>query len=472
MKRYITQIFILVLIFAACSSSKKTTDKTNNTSKIEINDQLAKQSKDLYGKGLPNAKETAKLQKQKRKEELKRQKQLEKESKAKKKAEAKAKKQKEKEQERLIKNAAKEERKQIEADREKERQALVNSIKANKDIIAQENEQYEDQLQEPIKHHLVDTASTISLDSLIGDNISDTSFVKYSEQEEDNSSNVPSFLKGHKKNNKTSDKQTTEEILSDKNASTMDKVLAMMEQKQQSSQAMDSTAQDSVKYFAPEEEKNEGFVKKTWEKVFPKKEDRIVAYDKIYAEEPRSILILYPWNRSEYSNADEMLLIAATKELTTKGYYIPSTIAMMRQHEKDSTFSSQYKRIKDVKQLGEEYGVDAVMFVTIYRFDSPYWSTSTKANAHYLLISTKTLDTLFARQVDFNYDTPLPPKQNHNPEMELDDQQVYDLGVMEQMQSYGLTDMPFGPYHKKYRKDKKRSANKEEVKYKITVRPS
>ena len=128
--------------------------------------------------------------------------------------------------------------------------------------------------------------------------------------------------------------------------------------------------------------------------------------------------------------------------------------------------------MSDLRNIRKQYDADAVLFITVYRFDNPYWSTSTKAVAHYTMISTKTADTLFARQLEFNYDTPIPPKEYHNKDLELDNEQVYDLGVMEQMQIYAFEDIPYGPYHKKYKKDQKRYSKQQEVKYKINVRPS
>ncbi len=301
------------------------------------------------------------------------------------------------------------------------------------------------------------TTDTISLQELLDSGSTDMSSVVKDVKDEDN---TPEFLKKAKK--KTKEKQMT----------TMDKVVYMMDAKQQLQNSSDTALNQINPSLYYDTTKKENFIKRTWHKIFPKKVDRDITYKSLYEEEPKNILILYPWNRSTFDKSDEMLYIMATKELGKKGYYVYSAITMMEKYKQDTTFCSQYIKLKDIKEIGRQYNADAVMFITIFRFENPYWSTATTANTHYTLISTKTLDTLFYRQVDFNYDTPIPPKEYHNSDLELDKEQVYGLGVMEQMQVFAFEDFPLGPYHKNYKKDKKRFSNKSEVKYKINVRPS
>src|SRR5574344_197402 len=52
------------------------------------------------------------------------------------------------------------------------------------------------------------------------------------------------------------------------------------------------------------------FFQKTWYKVFPKKVERDVSYAEVYKEKPKTIMVMYPWNRSKEQFADEMFYVS------------------------------------------------------------------------------------------------------------------------------------------------------------------
>lgn len=437
------------------TTSKDNKTKSNNTVTTSNKDDK-KQSKEDKQKQKENKKKQKERQKaaEKQKKEAEKQK---KENEKQKRKEDKEKKNKQKEQDDLIKKAKKEEKERIEAERKKEKEGLLQILNENKDNEDVEEESITTKASTKVDTMSTKASDTISLQELLDSGGTDMSSVVKDVKDEDN---TPEFLKKAKK--KTKEKQMT----------TMDKVVYMMDAKQQLQNSSDTALNQINPSLYYDTTKKENFIKRTWHKIFPKKVDRDITYKSLYEEEPKNILILYPWNRSTFDKSDEMLYIMATKELGKKGYYVYSAITMMEKYKQDTTFCSQYIQLKDIKEIGRQYNADAVMFITIFRFENPYWSTATTANTHYTLISTKTLDTLFYRQVDFNYDTPIPPKEYHNSDLELDKEQVYGLGVMEQMQVFAFEDFPLGPYHKNYKKDKKRFSNKSEVKYKINVRPS
>lgn len=456
-------------------SIKNTDSENKNTQTKTERPNVRKKNQQSTTTQQPTAKEDKQKQKDRQKEIDKKKKENEKakkEAQKRQKAADKEKKKKEKQQDELIKNAAKEEKKRIEEERRKEKENLLNTIKENQDKASYEEEEttVKQFVSAPIDTVEAKTESELKLEDIIGENNTDnSSIITENIPEEDN---TPEFLK--KFNKKKTDKTQTQptDTIQEKEMTTMEKILFMMDEKNKIISSTDSAGGKSKVQYFTYEAKKENFIQKTWHKVFPKKIERDITYDKLYAEEPKNILILYPWNRSDYDKASDMLYIMATKELGKKGYYVYSAISGMEEYKKDSTFSSHYVKVSDLRGIRDNYSADAVMFVTVFRFDNPYWSTATKAVAHYTLVSTKTLDTLFSRQIEFNYDTPIPPKEYHNKEMELDEEQVYDLGVMEQMQVYAFQDIPFGPYHKKYKQDRKRNSQQKEVKYKINVRPS
>ncbi len=468
MKKVFLYILVAILLISACSTTSKKLDKVepnisrlnnntinvnNNNDKNKDNNKQSKDNKQITAQNKQSAKERQKAAQKQRKEAEKKKKANEKQ----KRKDEREKKNKEKIQDELIKKAAKEEKDRIKEERKKEKENLLQILSENQD-----NQEDESTIKTTPNTIPIDTLSTsldtLTLQDVLSTNSNDnTTIVKHNLSEEDN---TPEFLKKFKK--KDSQKKMT----------TMDKVVYMMDAKQQLQNITDTTKDKPNPTLYYDSTKKENFIKRTWHKLFPKKINRDITYKNFYDEDPKNILILYPWNRSTFDKSSQMLYIMATKELGKKGYYVYSVIANMEKYKKDTTFSSQYVKIKDVKELGRQYNADAIMFITIFRFENPYWTTSTNASAHYTLISTKTLDTLFHRQLEFNYDTPIPPKEYHNNDLELDKEQVYALGVMEQMQIYAFEDFPLGPYHKKYKKDKKRFSNQSDVKYKINVRPS
>lgn len=217
-----------------------------------------------------------------------------------------------------------------------------------------------------------------------------------------------------------------------------------------------------------------GFVKKTWLKYFPKREDRIISYPLMYSQKPKTILLIYPWNRSKNMAASEIYIINIAKELSLKGYYVVPPMITMNLHNEDTMFSSQYLKSNDLKKYKMEYGADAVMFVTIFSLNKPWWSTNINSVAEYNLISTTTSDTLFNRKADFNYDSPIPPYKvdKSKDTYEMEPRTIPLFGTCYQMQRSVFMDFPYGPYHKKYLKDQKKFSYQREMRYKVDARPS
>lgn len=214
--------------------------------------------------------------------------------------------------------------------------------------------------------------------------------------------------------------------------------------------------------------------KKKKEEFFPTKIDRDSSFPKMYSEKPKTILVLCPWNRSKIQRASQMFVINIGKQLSQRGYYVlPPTITFALQKE-DSTFCSRYTKFSDVKKFKEKYGVDAVMFVTIYTLRKNWWSTNINSVAEYYLISTTTSDTLFYRKADFNYDSPIPPYTENKTKdtYRMDQKSLIYFGACYQMQNSVFMDFPFGHYHKEYMKDRKKFSYKKEMKYKLDMRPS
>lgn len=236
---------------------------------------------------------------------------------------------------------------------------------------------------------------------------------------------------------------------------------------------------EQEKYKKKLEEKHEGkkesklaFVKKTWRKIFPKKVERNISYPLMYKEKPKSVMVMYPWNRSKDTNANQMFYVSICQELSLKGYYVLPSLLMLSEFAADTAFNSRYCKQEDSRKYLESYGVDAVLYVTIYSVKKEWWSTNVNMNAKYDLVSTKTGEILFSRHADFNFDSQSPAKTKSKNGLIEEEKTNNFIGICQQMQRYVFSDMPIGPYHKDYLMDQNKFSHKKEMKYKISVKPS
>ena len=226
------------------------------------------------------------------------------------------------------------------------------------------------------------------------------------------------------------------------------------------------------KQMEEDQEQGPNWVERTWRKVFPKKVERELKYPEIYQEKPKTIMVVYPWNRSKEKFADEMFYSAICEELTLKGYYVLPALPLLDEFKADTLFSSQYFKKEDTKKLQAKYGVDAVLYVTIYTVKKDWWTTNVNMNAQYDLISAKTNEILFSRHADFNYDSQMPTKKKDKKSLIEDPKENHYLGICQQMQRYAFLDLPIGPYHKDYLLDQKKFSHKNDMRYKVNVKPS
>lgn len=236
---------------------------------------------------------------------------------------------------------------------------------------------------------------------------------------------------------------------------------------------------EQEKYIKELEKKHEGkkedklaFVKKTWRKIFPEKVERNISYPLMYKEKPKSVMVMYPWNRSKDTNANQMFYVSICQELSLKGYYVLPSLLMLSEFAADTAFNSRYCKQEDSRKYLESYGVDAVLYVTIYSVKKEWWSTNVNMNAQYDMVSTKTGEVLFSRHADFNFDSQSPAKTKSKNGL-IENEKINNfIGICQQMQRYVFSDMPIGPYHKDYLMDQKKFSHKKEMKYKISVKPS
>jgi hypothetical protein len=115
-------------------------------------------------------------------------------------------------------------------------------------------------------------------------------------------------------------------------------------------------------------------------------------FAKFRAENPRSILIVPVTNKSVDVNAPDYFLATISRPLAERGYYV-FPVNMVRSVLSDDGLSdANLVHSGDPRRLGELFGADAVMYISIERWEAKYLvlSTTVTVELNYSLKSAHT----------------------------------------------------------------------------------
>jgi len=120
-------------------------------------------------------------------------------------------------------------------------------------------------------------------------------------------------------------------------------------------------------------------------------------YTKFRSEDPASILVVPVINRSVDVTAPDYFLSTLAVPLAERGYYVFPTYMVKRMLEDDGLSDASLVHSADARKLGSLFGADAVLYVTINKWDAKYavLSTSVEVDFDYLLKSGKTGEELW-----------------------------------------------------------------------------
>ncbi|WP_423129765.1 GNA1162 family protein [Gaoshiqia sp. Z1-71] len=131
-------------------------------------------------------------------------------------------------------------------------------------------------------------------------------------------------------------------------------------------------------------------------KLLPKSE----AYKNIYQEKPLSVLLLPPINRSTKVEAKELFYSSLSQPLTLRGYYVMPPLLSMEILKEESAYDAELFINNSMKQVGDLFGVDAVLFTTIHEWNKTAIASQINVKIEYLLKSARTDEILFHRTGD------------------------------------------------------------------------
>ncbi len=190
-------------------------------------------------------------------------------------------------------------------------------------------------------------------------------------------------------------------------------------------------------------------------------------FTKFRNENPRSILVVPAINKAVEVNAPDYFLSTISKPVAERGFYVFPVNVVKRVMEDDGLADANLVHNADPKRLGEIFDADAILYVSIDRWDAQYivFSTQVTVEFTYVLKSGRTGEELWRRTAKMVY-SPQSSTNTGNPLATLIimaaqaaitkaapnyiplTQQANFLAVIEPGQG-----LPAGPYRKDYLKD-------------------
>jgi hypothetical protein len=115
-------------------------------------------------------------------------------------------------------------------------------------------------------------------------------------------------------------------------------------------------------------------------------------YAQFRTEGPRSILVVPVVNRSVDVNAPDYFLATISEPLAERGYYVFPVNMVKSVLSDDGLSDANLVHAGDPHRLGELFGADAVLYISIERWDAKYvvLSTTVTVELNYSIKSTHT----------------------------------------------------------------------------------
>ena len=128
-------------------------------------------------------------------------------------------------------------------------------------------------------------------------------------------------------------------------------------------------------------------------------------YTRLRGEDPRSILVVPAVNRTVDVTAADYFLSTLSVPVAERGFYVYPVYLVKRLLEDDGLSDATLVHQADPRRLGAIFGADAVLYVTINKWDAKYAviSTSVEVEFEYVLKSAKTGDELWRNHVGWVY---------------------------------------------------------------------
>ncbi|MES2727098.1 MAG: GNA1162 family protein [Bacteroidota bacterium] len=194
-----------------------------------------------------------------------------------------------------------------------------------------------------------------------------------------------------------------------------------------------------------------------------------VAYKKLYSESPKTILIMPPINKSTNVEAKEYFHSTLSVPLVNKGYYVIPPFLSMEILKKESAYNSELFINSPLKQFGDIFGADAVLFTIIHKWSKNALLANVTIEVEYILKSTKTNEVLYTRRGTVQYSA---SSNSNNMLVNMATSAIKTAAtdytmVARKCNIFTFSDIPAGKYSPKYKVDEKENAGSKTFKANI-----
>ncbi|NRA59371.1 MAG: DUF799 family lipoprotein [Psychrobium sp.] len=181
------------------------------------------------------------------------------------------------------------------------------------------------------------------------------------------------------------------------------------------------------------------------------------AYQALYQQQPRSIVVVPAINLSTAADAPELYLTTIAQPLSEAGFYVMSVPIVKQILNMQGVVDGAELRTADMSKFNLLFGADAVLFVTINSWDTNYYVTggNVTVGASFELISTANSETLWLQERTVVHNT-----SGGSGNIFAD---IIATAISTAITDYVpiartvnrnvIVDLPKGPYHPKYLKD-------------------
>jgi hypothetical protein len=131
------------------------------------------------------------------------------------------------------------------------------------------------------------------------------------------------------------------------------------------------------------------------------------AFPKMYNERPTSILVVPAINNTTAPESSEYIMTTLSEPLSYHGYYIAPVELVQTIFQQEGILDGVQLENVDPAVYGEQFGVDAVLFVTIDKWQTNYYvfAGNVEVALKYELYSTKTGEKLWFYKDSLKVDT-------------------------------------------------------------------
>jgi hypothetical protein len=128
-------------------------------------------------------------------------------------------------------------------------------------------------------------------------------------------------------------------------------------------------------------------------------------YSAFRNQHPKTILVVPAINNTVDVNAPDYYLSTITVPLAERGYYVFPVNLVKKTMENDGLADANMVHSADPQRLGQLFGTDSILYVSINKWDAKYvvLSTSVQVAFTYTLKSGRTGETLWTRDVEMAY---------------------------------------------------------------------